>query len=91
VKLGRRDSKTASLTKANNDIPPPTSSLSNLISKFAAQGLSTNDMVALSGNFLYKLFSLVKIESSIKAGSFLSFLFFSFLKKKIWKVRIVKP
>lgn len=49
VKLGRRDSKTASLTKANNDIPPPSSSLSNLISKFAAQGLSAKDMVALSG------------------------------------------
>ncbi|ONK77082.1 uncharacterized protein A4U43_C02F2920 [Asparagus officinalis] len=49
VKLGRRDARTASATLANNNIPPPTSSLSNLISKFAAQGLSTKDMVALSG------------------------------------------
>ncbi|XP_078180801.1 peroxidase 4-like [Carex rostrata] len=49
VKLGRRDAKTASLTKANNDIPPPTSSLSNIISKFAAHGLSSKEMVALSG------------------------------------------
>lgn len=49
VKLGRRDSRTASFSGANNNIPPPTSSLSNLISKFAAQGLSTKDMVALSG------------------------------------------
>ncbi|XP_043725371.1 peroxidase P7-like [Telopea speciosissima] len=49
VKLGRRDSKTASQSAANNGIPPPTSSLSNLISKFQGVGLSTKDMVALSG------------------------------------------
>ncbi|KAJ3684178.1 hypothetical protein LUZ61_013342 [Rhynchospora tenuis] len=49
VKLGRKDSKTASLQDANNDIPPPTSNLSNLTSKYAAKGLSTQDMVALSG------------------------------------------
>ncbi|THU59741.1 hypothetical protein C4D60_Mb07t05250 [Musa balbisiana] len=49
VKLGRRDSTTASLSAANNNIPPPSSSLSNLISKFSDQGLSTNDLVALSG------------------------------------------
>ncbi|XP_039119279.1 peroxidase 4-like [Dioscorea cayenensis subsp. rotundata] len=49
VKLGRRDSTTASESAANNNIPPPSSSLSNLISKFSAQGLSTKDMIALSG------------------------------------------
>ncbi|XP_042495434.1 peroxidase P7-like [Macadamia integrifolia] len=49
VKLGRRDAKTTSKSAANNGIPPPTSSLSNLISKFKAVGLSTKDMVALSG------------------------------------------
>ncbi|KAL0910796.1 hypothetical protein M5K25_018885 [Dendrobium thyrsiflorum] len=49
VNLGRRDSRTASFSGANNNIPPPTSSLSNLISKFSAQGLSTKDMVALVG------------------------------------------
>ncbi|KAL5720853.1 peroxidase [Ranunculus cassubicifolius] len=49
VKLGRRDARTASQSAANNNIPPPTSSLNNLISSFQAQGLSTRDMVALSG------------------------------------------
>jgi peroxidase len=48
VKVGRRDSTTASFSGANN-IPPPTSGLANLTSLFAAQGLSQKDMVALSG------------------------------------------
>lgn len=51
VKLGRRDSRTANFTAANNGvIPPPSSNLSNLISTFQAQGLSVKDMVALSGS-----------------------------------------
>lgn len=49
VMLGRRDSTTASKSGANNNIPPPTSSLSKLISLFQAQGLSTKEMVALAG------------------------------------------
>ncbi|KAI5434918.1 peroxidase 4 [Lathyrus oleraceus] len=50
VKLGRRDSKTASFNDASNGaIPPPFSTLANLINRFKAQGLSTKDMVALSG------------------------------------------
>ncbi|KAF8693514.1 hypothetical protein HU200_038912 [Digitaria exilis] len=49
VKVGRRDSTAASFSGANNNIPPPTSGLSNLTSLFAAQGLSQKDMVALSG------------------------------------------
>ncbi|OVA12662.1 Plant peroxidase [Macleaya cordata] len=49
VKLGRRDARTASQSAANTGIPQPTSSLSNLISSFQAHGLSTKDMVALSG------------------------------------------
>ncbi|PWA89541.1 peroxidase 4 [Artemisia annua] len=47
VKLGRRDSRTASQAAANNSIPPPTSSLSALISSFSRVGLSAKDMVAL--------------------------------------------
>eukprot|EP00253_Pinus_taeda_P026902 PITA_26902 len=49
VQLGRRDSRSASLSGANNNIPPPTSNLSALISLFQAQGLSTKDMVVLAG------------------------------------------
>ncbi|OIW02745.1 hypothetical protein TanjilG_29521 [Lupinus angustifolius] len=49
VKLGRRDAKTASQSAANNGIPPPTSNLNQLISRFNALGLSTKDLVALSG------------------------------------------
>lgn len=49
VKLGRRDARTASKSAANNDIPAPTSSLNQLISRFNALGLSSKDLVALSG------------------------------------------
>nr|XP_009794792.1 PREDICTED: peroxidase 52-like [Nicotiana sylvestris] len=51
VKLGRRDSRTASQSAANSGIPPATSNLNRLISSFSAVGLSTKDMVALSGLF----------------------------------------
>ncbi|KAL5580568.1 hypothetical protein UlMin_013010 [Ulmus minor] len=50
VKVGRRDSKTASFAAANSGvIPPPTSTLPQLINRFQARGLSAKDMVALSG------------------------------------------
>ncbi|XP_054797715.1 peroxidase 4-like [Prosopis cineraria] len=50
VKLGRRDSKTAFFSLAQSGVlPPGSSNLDNLISTFKAQGLSTRDMVALSG------------------------------------------
>lgn len=50
VKVGRRDSKRASLSAANSGvIPPPTSTLANLVNRFQALGLSTKDMVVLSG------------------------------------------
>ncbi|KAH6837446.1 Peroxidase superfamily protein [Perilla frutescens var. hirtella] len=50
VKLGRRDAKTASLSAANNGIPPPTSNLNALLNRFNALGLSSKDLVALSGS-----------------------------------------
>ncbi|KAG8382737.1 hypothetical protein BUALT_Bualt05G0108400 [Buddleja alternifolia] len=49
VRLGRRDSTTASLTLANSDLPGPFDNLTRLISAFKDKGLSARDMVALSG------------------------------------------
>nr|XP_016442397.1 PREDICTED: peroxidase 9-like [Nicotiana tabacum] len=49
VPLGRRDSKIANLKKANTNIPAPNSTIQNLITLFARQGLSEEDLVALSG------------------------------------------
>ncbi|KAF5737350.1 peroxidase A2-like [Tripterygium wilfordii] len=49
VLLGRRDSLTANQGGANTSIPTPFESLSNITAKFAAVGLNTNDLVALSG------------------------------------------
>ncbi|WMV54934.1 hypothetical protein MTR67_048319 [Solanum verrucosum] len=49
VKLGRRDSTTASHTLAETDLPGPFDPLSGLISGFANKGLTTRDMIALSG------------------------------------------
>ncbi|GJM90710.1 hypothetical protein PR202_ga07015 [Eleusine coracana subsp. coracana] len=49
VPLGRRDSTTASLTDANNDLPAPTLSLSGLITAYGNKGLNARDLTALSG------------------------------------------
>ncbi|XP_065856578.1 lignin-forming anionic peroxidase-like [Euphorbia lathyris] len=50
VKLGRKDSKTASRNLANTDLPKFTDSLQQLIFRFQTKGLSVRDMVALSGS-----------------------------------------
>ncbi|BFG33763.1 hypothetical protein CerSpe_200370 [Prunus speciosa] len=51
VKLGRRDSKTASFAAANNSgaLPSPYANLSQLKTTFQAAGLNKRDLVALSG------------------------------------------
>jgi peroxidase len=49
VPLGRRDSLTANRTLANQNLPGPNNNLTRLKSAFAAQGLNTTDLVALSG------------------------------------------
>ncbi|KAL6543836.1 hypothetical protein OROGR_010333 [Orobanche gracilis] len=50
VRLGRKDSTTASRDKANADLPSTFASLDVLISSFASKGLTARDMVALSGS-----------------------------------------
>ncbi|XP_059625318.1 peroxidase P7 [Cornus florida] len=75
VKLGRRDAKTTSKSAANNGIPPPTSNLNNLISRFNSLGLSSKDMVALSGShtigqarctsFRARLYNETNIDASL--------------------------
>nr|AII99873.1 peroxidase [Cicer arietinum] len=49
VPLGRRDGLTANQSLANINLPAPFHSLDQLKSAFAAQGLNTTDLVALSG------------------------------------------
>lgn len=49
VRLGRRDSTTASKNTANTDIPSPFMDLPALISNFKKQGLNEKDLVVLSG------------------------------------------
>jgi len=49
VPLGRRDSLTANQSLANINLPGPSFSLTQLKSAFADQGLTTLDLVSLSG------------------------------------------
>ncbi|XP_024529616.1 peroxidase A2 [Selaginella moellendorffii] len=49
VQLGRRDSTTANFSLAQANIPPPTSTNAQLIAAYQNVGLSTQDMVVLSG------------------------------------------
>jgi len=50
VKLGRRDSTTASKSEATSDLPLFIDDLDTLISRFSKKGLTARDMVTLSGN-----------------------------------------
>lgn len=50
VVLGRRDSTSASLSAANNNIPAPNLNLNGLISAFSNKGFTAKEMVALSGS-----------------------------------------
>ncbi|KAK7390248.1 hypothetical protein VNO78_25547 [Psophocarpus tetragonolobus] len=49
VRLGRRDSTTASLSGANSDLPAPSLDLNGLTTAFQKKGFTVDEMVALSG------------------------------------------
>ncbi|KAI5684147.1 hypothetical protein M9H77_05375 [Catharanthus roseus] len=50
VPLGRKDSRGASLSGSNNNIPAPNNTFQTILTKFKLQGLNIVDMVALSGS-----------------------------------------
>ncbi|XP_050292255.1 peroxidase 72-like [Quercus robur] len=50
VLLGRRDSRSASLSGSNNNIPAPNNTFQTILTKFKRQGLDIVDLVALSGS-----------------------------------------
>ncbi|RZC49157.1 hypothetical protein C5167_017583 [Papaver somniferum] len=50
VPLGRRDSKTASLSGSNRNTPQPNNTFQTIIIKFKVQDLNIADLVALSGS-----------------------------------------
>nr|AAC49819.1 peroxidase [Oryza sativa Indica Group] len=78
VGLGRRDSTTASMDSANNDLPPPFFDLENLIKAFGDKGFSVTDMVALSGahtigqaqctNFRGRIYNETNIDAGYAAS-----------------------
>lgn len=49
VPLGRRDSRGASLSGSNNNIPAANNTFQTILTKFKLQGLDIVDLVALSG------------------------------------------
>ncbi|KAG2694310.1 hypothetical protein I3843_08G131800 [Carya illinoinensis] len=50
VPLGRRDSRSASLSGSNNDIPAPNNTFQTILTKFKRQGLNIVDLVTLVGS-----------------------------------------
>ncbi|XP_006658123.1 peroxidase 2-like [Oryza brachyantha] len=78
VGLGRRDSTTASMNSANNDLPPPFFDLENLVKAFGDKGFSVTDMVALSGahtigqaqctNFRGRIYNETNIDAGYAAS-----------------------
>ncbi|KAL2497722.1 Peroxidase 72 [Abeliophyllum distichum] len=50
VPLGRRDSRSASLSGSNSNIPAPNNTFQTILTKFKRQGLDIIDLVALSGS-----------------------------------------
>lgn len=53
VPLGRRDSRDASLSGSNYNIPAPNNTFQTILTKFKLKGLNIVDLVALSGNIMF--------------------------------------
>ncbi|KAK9136297.1 hypothetical protein Syun_015627 [Stephania yunnanensis] len=49
VPLGRRDSRTASISESNNGIPAPNNTFQTILNKWQQVGLDLTDLVSLSG------------------------------------------
>uniref|UniRef100_A0A7N2MNK9 Peroxidase n=1 Tax=Quercus lobata TaxID=97700 RepID=A0A7N2MNK9_QUELO len=73
VLLGRRDSRSASLSGSNNNIPAPNNTFQTILTKFKRQGLDIVDLVALSGKGSNALAYALQIGSfNFKTCSLLS-------------------
>ena len=69
VPLGSRDSRSASLSGSNNNIPAPNNTFDSILSKFKRQGLDLVDLIALSGK-CYSFFFFL-LDCSFLLSSFL--------------------
>ncbi|GLT88546.1 hypothetical protein SLE2022_065660 [Rubroshorea leprosula] len=85
VKLGRRDSLTASRAAPNTSLPGPNFDLSSLISSFSAQGLSLKDLVALSGSHTIGLARCTVFRARIYNDANIDASFAKSLQKKCHK------
>lgn len=71
VPLGRRDSRDASISGSNNNIPAPNNTFQTILTKFHLHGLDLADLVALSGIFLkLKLACFWSLWSNLYIGKF---------------------
>ncbi|KNA05386.1 hypothetical protein SOVF_190840 [Spinacia oleracea] len=82
VRLGRRDSLTANRSAANAFIPGPSFNLINLTTNFAQFGLSTKDMVVLSGGHTIGLARCATFRSHIHNDTNINTAFAKSLQQK---------
>ena len=62
--MGRRDSRGASLSGSNNNIPAPNNTFQTILTKFKLKGLNVVDLVALSGK-LTRLFTFFEFPQTM--------------------------
>lgn len=64
LSLGRRDSTTANMVQANNDLPSPNSDLDTLIAAFGKKNFTDRELVALSGAHTIGLAQCANVDKS---------------------------